>query len=758
MKHFMRLAVIPAVLFGASVVSAAAQPSEAQLSAVPVDTSNSSVRATRIAEAVVLDGRLSEPLYASVTPIGRFLQQEPVEGDPASEKTEVWLMFDDRNIYVSARCEDSHPERYVANEMRRDNQAANDNESFSVIFDTFHDRRNAFMFQITLAGGLSDGYITDEREMNRDWNTVWDARTARFDGGWSAELVIPFKSLRYNSSPEQIWGVNFKRIVKWKNETQYLTRIPAALGRRGLNKVSSAATLVGIETPRAGRNYEVKPYGIGGWTTDRPAGTAAVNDGKYDGGLDSKIGVTAGLTADFTYNTDFAQVEEDEQQANLTRFSVLFPEKRDFFLEGQGIFSFGGLQNALRGPGGGGGGGPFANPVQMDIPVVFFSRRIGLNEGHVIPIDGGARLSGKAGPYSIGLLDIRTGKESISGTPATNFGVVRIKRDILRRSAIGFLYTDRSRSSAGADSSRSIGVDGVFSFFQDLNLTTFLAKTMNPGVSGRDLSYRTQLDYNADRYGVQLERLSLDENFKPDTGFLRRSAFTRNSAYARFSPRPRSIRSVRKVSWDGTFDYITSPSGRLESRLGQGAFRVELQNGDNMGVEVASVYEFLEQPFEISEGIIIPPGGYSYPELHVQYSFGAQRKASANLTFERGSFYNGTRSSLSTMRPRVEITSRLSVEPGVTVDRVVLPEGRFTSLLTTTRTSYAFSPRSSLSALMQYNSSARTFSTNVRFRWEYEPGSDFFLVYSDGRDTRNQGFPELRTRGIVFKLTRLFRL
>ena len=302
------------------------------------------VRATRVSQPVVLDGELKEEIYTRVPAIAGFLQQEPNEGEPATEQTQVWLFYDDRNIYVSARLHDSEPEREIITEMRRDGQGTNDNESFGVVLDTFHDRRNGFLFQVSLAGGLFDGYITDERDMNRDWSTVWNARTARVPEGWTVEMAIPFKSLRFPPG-EHEWGINLKRVVKWKNENQYLTRMPAALGRRAINKLSSAATLVGIETPQARRNFELKPYGITGFTTDQALGASASNSGKGDGGLDVKLGITDGITADFTYNTDFAQVEEDEQQANLTRFSVLFPEKRDFFLEGQGIFAFGGASN-----------------------------------------------------------------------------------------------------------------------------------------------------------------------------------------------------------------------------------------------------------------------------------------------------------------------------------------------------------------------------------------------------------------------------
>jgi uncharacterized protein DUF5916 len=714
------------------------------------------VRATRISTPLILDGQLTEEIYQLTPSIGGFLQQEPHEGEPVTEKTEAWLFFDDRNLYVAARCEDSHPERQVANEMRRDGQATNDNESFAVVLDTFHDLRNAFLFQVSLAGGMFDAYITDERDMNRDWNTVWDARTARFEGGWTTEFVIPFKSLRFRTGQEQIWGINFKRVVRWKNEQQFLTRIPAAMGRRGIVKLSSAATLVGLEPPVTHRNFEVKPYGIGGVTTARPA-EEATTSAERDAGFDVKVGLTEGVTSDFTYNTDFAQVEEDEQQVNLTRFSVLFPEKRDFFLEGQGIFSFGGLQNQPRSGGGGGGGGS-GNPNANDIPVLFFSRRIGLNNGVEIPIDVGGRVTGKVGHYSIGVLDIRTANTPSAEAKATNFGVVRVKRDVLRRSAVGVLFGDRSVASLGGGPSRTYGVDGLFSFYQNLNVNTFFARTETPGGSGQDTSYRMQLDYAADRYGVQLERLALDERFNPDIGFLRRPAFTRNSAYLRFSPRPERFKAIRKFTWSGQVDYITDPGGRLQSRLGQASFQTELQGGDAFSAEAAWLHESLDEPFEISKGVLIPVGGYSYPEIHLQYNFGAQRKASGNVLVERGSFYNGTRTSISTSRGRAQITPQLSVEPGLSIDWVNLAAGRFVNRLLTARTSYALSPRMSTSALIQYNSSTSTFNTNLRFRWEYQPGSDFFVVYTDNRDTTLLGFPTLRSRGLVVKLTRLLRM
>ena len=311
--------------------------------------------------------------------------------------------------------------------------------------------------------------------------------------------------------------------------------------------------------------------------------------------------------------------------------------------------------------------------------------------------------------------------------------------------------------SAGSGRGQLVGVDGLFSFYQNLSINTYVAASRSGQGAKTAGSYRAQLDYNGDRYGVQAERLAVNDGFTPDVGFLRRRAFIRNTAYARFSPRPKSIASVRKFTWDAGYDYITNPHGRLESRQAQAAFRSEFQNGDQLGIETTLNYERLAEPFEIHPGVFLQVGSYGFPELRFTYGFGPQRKASGMVSLERGSFYSGTRTGISTNRGRVEITPRLSVEPGLTVNWVTLPEGDFTTTLLTARPSYALSPRMAASAFVQYNSTATTFNTSVRFRWEYQPGSDLFAVYTDGRDTTGRGFPRLRNRGFVVKVTRLFR-
>src|SRR5689334_22842979 len=342
------------------------------------DKGGATVRAVRIDKPLKIDGQLDEDVYRTVPAAGDFIMQDPRDGDKATEQTDTWVFFDDTNLYVAARCWDDHPERWVMTELRRDNNNIIQNENLSVALDTFHDRRNGFFFQTTPLGALRDQAFTDEGNPNSNWNTIWQVKSGRFDGGWTVEMAIPFKSLRYRGAGPQVWGINFRRIVKWKNEISFLTRVPRAYGRDGIFRPSAGGTLVGLETPAQSMNLEVKPYAVSSLTTDHAAAAPFTNRFSPNAGFDFKYGLTRSLIADATVNTDFAQVEEDVQQINLTRFSLQFPEKRDFFLEGQGIFNFGGNR----------GGGNSTN----DIPILFFSRRIGLSQGQSVPVIAGGRL------------------------------------------------------------------------------------------------------------------------------------------------------------------------------------------------------------------------------------------------------------------------------------------------------------------------------------------------------------------------------
>ena len=369
----------------------------APASVARTDQGRATVRAIRLTEPLNLDGVLDEAVYEANLPADGFIQTIPQEGQPVSERTEAWVMYDDTNIYLVCRCWDSAPpEEWIANEMRRDTNGLRENDFFGALFDTFHDRRNGFNFYTNMLGARNDQWVTDEGSPNQDWNPIWSVRTGRFDGGWTVEMAIPFKSLRYLSGDDQTWGIQIRRAIRRKNEYAHLAFVPASTGgRQSINRVSAAADLVGLDLPPAGKNIELKPYATSSLTSDRTQTPAISNHADGDLGGDLKLGITANITADLTYNTDFAQVEVDERQVNLTRFSLSFPEKREFFLEGRGTFHFGrasfrGGGGGFRGGGGGRGGGGAA-------PTVFYSRRIGLSGTEAVPILGGGRVTGKAG-------------------------------------------------------------------------------------------------------------------------------------------------------------------------------------------------------------------------------------------------------------------------------------------------------------------------------------------------------------------------
>ena len=700
------------------------------------------VRAVRIDTPLKIDGRLDEQVYASVEPISGFLQQEPREGEPATERTDAWILFDDDNLYVCARNWDSHPERDIANELRRDNGNILGNENFTFVIDTFHDGRNGYLFQTNPLGALRDMVVTDDQQ-NSSWNGIWYVKTGRFEHGWTLEVAIPFKTLRYRGSGPQTWGINLRRLVKWKNEWSYLSLVPAALGAGGVSRMASAATVVGLETPAQSKNVELKPYAVSSLTTDRTLKEPFENDPKGNAGFDVKYGLTRGLIVDATYRTDFAQVEEDLQQINLTRFSVFFPEKRDFFIEGQGIFDFGGVQS-LGTPG--------------DVPLLFFSRQIGLNAGQEVPVAGGARLTGRAGLYSIGLLNIQTEDKPSAGALATNFTALRVKRNIFRRSNVGVIATRRGPSAiAGRDPSYSLGLDATMLFLKSINLTTYYARTSVPGVSGDTASYRGRFDYNDDRYGASAEHMLIGREFRPEVGYVRRTDFRRSFGSARFSPRPAHSKRIRKLTWQGVLDYVTDAPGlTVQNREARGTFAIDFQSSDRLQLDHTRDYELLPARFTIAPGVVVPAGGYDYQASRVAYTLGQQRRMSGTVAASSGTLYNGTKSEVS-VGGRWGVVPRFSMEPAITIDWVSLPYGGFTADVLSSRFTLTPTARMLVSSLIQYNAGANSLSASVRLRWEYTGGSELFVVYSDGRNTLTPGYPDLLNRTFAIKATRLLR-
>ena len=584
------------------------------------------VRAVRATTPIRIDGRLDEAVYSATEAIGNYVQQEPDEFKPATEKTESWVFFDDdtstsRHAARNRVRSDVSPTRCAATRTSsgRTTRSRSSSTPSTIAATAICSTANAI-------GGIGDSQITDEGPPNVDWNTVWKIETGEFDEGWTVEMAIPFKSLRYQSGREQTWGINLRRVVRWKNEWSYLAQVPRALTTfRGILKVSSAATLVGLQVPSGTRMLELKPYALSGLATRYDGHAPPLERRDEPDRRRFKYGVTQNVTVDVTANTDFAQVEVDEQQVNLTRFNLFFPEKRDFFLENLGTFAFAGRASAGLGAGSG------------VTPYFFFSRRIGLDGGRVPALRAGGRLSGKAGRFTIGLLSVRTGELApldgqLQGIEPATFTVARAKRDILRRSSIGAMVTHRTATPGRVGSNLGYGLDATFSFYQNVRFDTYVAGTQTEGRSGDDLSYRGLFDYNGDRYGFTAERLVVEPNFLPEIGFLRRTDMRRNFVQTRFSPRPTRIPHVRKFTTQASINYLTNNQNRLDTREIVGMFQTELVNTDVAGIMYTDTFDRLVRPFDVATGVRIPVGGYDFHTLQLSYTGGQQRKISARLS------------------------------------------------------------------------------------------------------------------------------
>jgi len=714
---------------------------------------DAAIRATRLTTPIVLDGRLDEEVYNTTRHISDFIQQEPLEGRPASERTDVWVFFDDQHVYITARNWESEPGRRVMTDMQRDSRNLYNNDHFAVLFDTFFDRRNGYYFYANAQGGLSDGQLGNESP-NNNWNGIWEARTADFEGGWIAEFRFPFRSMRFDEDGTT-WGINFRRVVRWKNEFSFLTPIPQSLGRRGLTSVSRAGTLVGLTPPRGLRNLDVKPYATASRLTNRLADPPIAGRGVGDIGGDIKWGLSPNVVVDLTMNTDFAQVEDDEAQVNLTRFSVFFPEKREFFLEGQDYFSFG---NSGGGGGFGGGGGGGGGGFGGNAPVLFYSRRIGIAEGQQVPIVVGSRFQGRSAGFQVGALHVRTGTSDVVETHPTDYSVLRVSRDLLSRSRIGVIATRRGVPALGEDvTSYAYGADLALNLTTEFSASGYWARTQERSVTPRDASsYQARAGYSSDRYALEGDYLYVGDDFDPAVGFLRRRAYKRTNAEGRFSPRPASLPGVRKVFFESEFDQYATTTGSLESRAITGTFRLELNNTERLSVEVSEATEHLVETTNL--GADIPAGRYRFRQTQLNYELSPSRRLSGFLSVTHGGFFGGTITEAS-WRGRVAFSSRLYAEPSLSFNRVRTPFGDEDSHVLGSRMTFTLSPRMFISSLVQYRTSSRSMTTNARFRWEYQPGSEIFVVYSDGRsgDTTSRVPRTLDTRALVVKVTRLFR-
>jgi hypothetical protein len=700
----------------------------------------------RIAAAAAkprIDGVLDDDVWRGMAPASGFLQAEPDEGSPATEATEVRVAYDDATLFIGAYMHDSNPRGIVVNDLRKDFEEQNQDD-FEVLLDTFGDRRNGYIFITNAAGAKADRQVANEgREMNTSWDAVWTVVTRRVADGWTAEIAIPFRSLRFHGGPDQHWGINFSRRIRRKNEIDFWSPVPRAYN---LMRASLAGDLTGLNTGSVGRDLRIKPY-IAGRTVRELGGQSFSQTG--DVGADAKYGVTPGLTLDVTVNPDFAQVEADEQQVNLTQFSQFFPEKREFFLENSGMFYVGDTPRNNR---------VSTAPTPDEDLLLFFSRRIGLTAaGLPVPIPAGVRMSGTAAGFGIGALSMRT--RSLDSASAANFSVLRVRRNVGRGSDVGILFMSHDPSDSTPDYNRVAGGDATIRFAGRVDWNTFFMRSFSPNESAGQYAARTSANFEGNFLHVKPGVLEIGSGFRDDLGYYRRTDVRKWMLDMGIRPRFASLRTlgIREMHPHVVWAYYERPGDRemIAKNLHTG-YTFFLTNGGYVELSANPRFERIDTPFAVDPSVpAIAPGGYGWTEWQLRGSTDASRVVSGDFTFVTGGFWTGTQRTANvsaTLHP----TSRLRISGGMSRTAATLEgetDPHFVASFYTARMSYSFSTAAFVDALTQYDPSTKQLSANVRLNVIHHPLSDLFIVYNDQQyvtpDAPQAG------RGLTIKVTQM---
>ena len=716
-------------------------------------------RAVQAETAPTLDGNVADdPGYASSRPIVDFWQTTPNHGDAASERTEVRVVFTDRALYVGVICYDREPDRIIVSDSRRD-APLDETDSFAFILDTYLDGQNGFVFGTNPAGIEFDAQVTKEGQggsfgrqqagsgggFNINWDGSWDVRTQITDIGWSAEFEIPFRTLRFPSADVQTWGANFQRNIRRHNERSFWTRMPR---QYDLYRVSRAGRLSGLGVPQP-RNLQVTPYLLG--QADRqavePSGTDT-NLGQ-DVGVYLKYSLTPSMTLDATYNTDFAQVEVDEQQINLDRFSLFFPEKRPFFLENAVLFSVGVSEFS-------------GQEVEL-----FFSRRIGIGPGgEAIPILGGARTSGQVAGLNVGLLNMQT--DEVAGVAAANnFSVARVRKDLPNRSSLGLMAANRLSTSTvkldgpadglPADGNQTVALDGRLGVGEYLDVSGFVARTFSPHLEGQEYAYNLNVSYVSNEWRLNSTFTEVADNFNPEMGFLRRSSeYRKLTGLVWHAWRPEQLLGLHEirphVSYQGYWDF----GGFQETGRWHIDSHWEWKNGYEIHTGINLTREGVVDVFEISRDVFVEPGTYDHAEAQLVFITNQGAKISFSSRNFIGGFFGGWRNNLSGIL-RVRANEALTAEFNLSYNDISLPGGDFVTNLFRARISYSFTPRIYVQSLFQYNDSAEIWSANLRLGWLQAANTGLFIVFNEVSETTDfLGVPQQRS--ITVKYSRLFNV
>jgi hypothetical protein len=686
-------------------------------------------------QAPKIDGHLDDPAWRTAVWFDEFVQSEPDVGQPATEPTSVAFLFDERDVYVAVRCDDSAPELIRARKLRhRDDPETDDH--VQVIFDTYQDQIRGTIFIVNPLGAKEEGLVNGHRRYTWNWNEVWEVRTQITERGWQAEFRIPLRILRYRAATEQQWGVNVTRVVRRKQEQTYLALVPTPYDISSLN---FAATLTGLELGTRQRNLQLIPYALVGTLREADLDTGELGSSSItEVGLDVKYSITSDLTLDGTTNTDFAQVESDDEQVNLTRFSLFFPEKREFFLENAQLFTFG----TSSGPP---GHAPDVTP--------FFSRRIGLYEGTTVPINAGVRLTGKMGRQDVGLLSIGTDSVDELDLDSAWYNVARIRRDLGGRSYVGGILTDSRR---GDFRSTTVGVDGSWFITQDLSLFGDVLMVDDNASDDASLATYAALDLTTDPWGFIFAYREVDEGFEPDLGFVRRDGYRKFEGSLRHSFRPGKW-GVRRVSIRPRGNaYESLVHGVTESSNVSLDLEFELESGDRVEVRANREFERLFEDFELDEELVFATGDYTFDSVRLEYSGDESRRWGCDAELTLGEFYDGDRTFFEGDLWYV-FSRHFRVAGAYELYDVSTDHGSIDWHLWSFRIHYTHSATLSASSFVQYNSSTGTTVVNLRLRKILRNDSDLFIVLNQ-REFEDDVFGTLREHDAALKISYRFFL
>jgi hypothetical protein len=669
-----------------------------------------SAEAVRVERAPKLDGTLDDPLWQSAKVISDFRQQEPNEGEPATEKTEVRILFTRHAVYFGIHCYDSQPSRIIATELRRD-VSQNLDDHFEILIDSNHDRRGGYVFEVNPLGTQADGLIVEEQgdtnggDFDRGWDGIWTSEARITSGGWTATIEIPFTTLNFTRSMDVIWGMNFKRFIRRKNEADLWSAYRRTFG---ITKVSEAGELRGIQEIGSGRLFIVKPYGLAQY--DKQTG----QNPKFPltGGVDVKYGVTSNLVLNLTGNTDFADTEVDLEPFNLTPFKVFIPEKRQFFLENAGLFSF----------------------DMGDQDQLFFSRQIGIDPvtGQQVPINGGAKLTGTLGRLELGVMDVDT--RSSGPNPYANYGVVRLKESLWAGSYIGVMGIDKRSGNVLDSFNQTGGVDTRLVFFKDWLMDAHMAGTRSPGDPSGASDVGASLSYRSNWLEGIVERRKIGPNFNPEVGFIERTDSNETYGDLTFKVRPK-IKGVRELQFEGFILHAPDTRGEVSTQEWQNTFRADFQNGAYSDDDIVDVFtQRITTPLHIYKNVFIPNGVYDFTRHQLTYGSAQDRRFTYNF-FERfGGYYAGTLNEFR-VRANYRATEKFSISGSETWDRFRLPplNGNFSVVLASLQGNYSFNRFLTFTSLIQMDTSnTQAVSANVRLRYNYRPDSDFYIIYNVG--------------------------